>query len=217
MNVRMQAILLLVCALALGAAAGVLLTSHVPGAQAAGEEEGNPPAGGAKERIVPLRELLPPMRTERLELRPVTRIVIGGIIWNDGLWMHGATNSYALWDTGGTYDLLEGYFGIDDADDFGTKSATLVITGDGKRLGSVTLHHGDKARFFACPMNHCRALQLQMGSGEPDAYHSLIVTEARLVSGRTKPSQPLDLIIDDGETKYIEQPGEYKFHVRMPR
>jgi len=215
----MQIVGLLLGVSLLGAILGGAAVLQMPAIQADGDT-GTTAAGPAPpERIVPLRELLPPMRYGGVDLTPVTRVVIGGIIWNDAIEARGGRNAYALWDTGGNYDLFEGYFGIDDDRHraWGTESATLVFVGDGQRLGSLTVHRGDKARFFACPMNHCRAFQLQLGASEPTEYRALIIANARLVSGRTKPSQPIDLIIDDGETKYIEQPGEYKFHVRMPR
>lgn len=114
-----------------------------------------------------------------------------------------------MWDTGGTFDLFEAHVGISDLGDRGT--ATLVFIGDGERLGALTLKHGDQARFFSCPMNRCRAFTIRVVD---DETRRVVLLDARLVRGRTTPSQPHDIIIDDGEIKYIERPGEYRFHFR---
>jgi len=205
MTGRIKVVCLLVGVLAVGAIFGGLLTMQMPASQAA--EDQPVTAIGQKEKIVLLRELQP-LRTENFIMEQVSRAVIGGEIWNDPLHCEAFLDgAYAIWDTGGNWDLFEGYFGIDDAS--GTESATIVFLGDGERLGSLTVHHGDKARFWACEMKRCRALQIQC-----PRFGEFIIANARLVSGRTKPSQPIDLIIDDGETRYIEQPGEYTFHVR---
>ena len=195
-------------ALLLMLAAGTLLASLVVstvGPTLAADANG--------ERILPLRELPRPMRGG-LNVAPVKASIVGGVIWNDALVAFGSKGEYALWDIGGDYDLLEGHFGIDDESN--RLSATLVFVGDGERLGSITVHRGDKARFFACPLKGCRALGIHLTQlvGSIWRENSALLANVRLVSGRDTPSAPSDLFIDDGETLYIEQPGEYTFHVR---
>ncbi len=159
------------------------------------------------EKIVPL-EYLDPMRQDVQVMRE-DRVLIAGRIWNDVLlWYFPAnTRDSILYDTGGKYDLFEAWFGIDDK---GRSSSTVVVEGDGERLGQINLRHGDGARFFASELKRCRALKFTFTG---DA-RQVIMANPRFVSGRTEPSQPQDIYIDDGEIKYIEKPGEYRFHVR---
>jgi hypothetical protein len=191
---------------------GAILCGLVIGVVIGGWVMSAPETIGADEgeEIVPLKIVEPMRREGNLRLDHADRVLIGGRIWNDVMCWHSFYSTswaYVLYDTGGKYDLFEGWFGIDDA---GRSSSTVVFEGDGERLGQIDLRRGDGARFFACPLKRCRALKISF-SGES---RQALMANARFVSGRTEPSQPQDIYIDDGEIKYIERPGEYRFHVR---
>jgi len=210
MKRRLNAVYTLAGVVVIAAILAALLVIQIPMSRAA---EAPPVATTqGEEKIVLLRELEPLRDTTSLER--VLRGVVGGVIWNDVLQPRTLAHAgdYVVWDTGGAYDLFEGYFGIDDA--AGCESARLLVTGDGERIASLSLRRGEKAQFFWFSLKGCRAVQLTVMELTGEAHHLFMIANGRLVKGRTTPSHPRDLYIDDGETVYIEQPGEYTFHVR---
>ncbi len=153
------------------------------------------------ERICRLDEVRP----DRGYLEIQSKAKVGGEFWDH------VVNLFhdLVWDIGGGWDLVEGWAGISDKQAPRAVGNTLLVIGDGRRLGSVKKQAGDRMSYFCFPIKGVRALTLR----NTQAY-VLILANVRLVKGRTTPIQPRDLWVNDGQVVYIEQPGEYKFHVR---
>jgi hypothetical protein len=142
------------------------------------------------------------------------RAVIGGQIWDAAISLQEG-NPVTL-DTKGGWDYLEAWVGLDERENsFG---ATLSVAGDGQRLGTYHVSLGDPARFIAVPLQSARSIKLGVRSDISGTTNiaSLALANARLIRGVTKPSHPMDLYVNDGQTVFIEQPGDYKIHVRQP-
>jgi hypothetical protein len=175
---------------------------------------GAPPTAG--ERILPLFDLEPGSG----RWTPPKKVTIAGQIWDRARWLslsYGADLSAdqraAVFDIGGGWDLLETWLGTPLTRGFccGRDHATVTIYLDGERAASCNIYPGHPALFFSVPVRGHRTLMIAM----PKTCVSQIYwMNARLVQGRTTPSQPNDLQVADGELIYIERPGEYRIHVR---
>jgi len=165
------------------------------------------------EAIEPLHNLNPEEgRTPR-----AGAVVIGGVKYDDGLawrWVHQQFVDAWRYDTATVYDLLEMRIGV--VDDYAYQdreppSVEVEIRGDGRSLHRQVFKMWEQASFVWVPLSGVRMVEFRTRSS---GRCTLALANARLVSGRTEPTQPIEMYITEGMPTYIERPGEYVFRLR---
>jgi len=187
----------------------LLTLGAILGIWAAGGRAAQTPAMRAKVKTLRLAEVRVVERGPWSESR-TERVVVGGRIWDAAMLLPG--RSSFTFDTGGGWDYLEAWIGRRDAGP--NSGATLVVFGDGQRLGSYQIAHGDPARFIAVPLHGVRTMKFDLRPDEAQLADHVVVANARLISGVAKPSRPTDIYVSDGQTVFIEQPGDYTVRFR---
>lgn len=135
--------------------------------------------------------------------------VLGGRV-TDGLWCFRSyvpNNGTATFDIGGEWDLFEAWVSTS-----ASKPQVVTVYLDGQRWGQVSLDPSQALSFLSVPVTGSGSLGLKVSDG----YGSRVLWKnPRLVRGRTRPSQPTDVTVLDGDLLLVEHPGEYRVHIKQ--